>query len=393
VWPPETGARLRNFHLADALARRCAVTLLQLRPPTEQVTHGEQFRNFERVLTFEKDRSYTPGKILHGLLGPTPLPVLNYSSPSAAESLTQLLTKERFDAVQFEGVHLLSYANLLSGLKTSPAILIDWHNIESELMRRYAATEGNWAKKLVARRTATLLNSAESRLLRTSKIHTVPSERERKTLVAREHQNEIHVVPNGVDVARFSEANKGAPRGDSNTVLFVGSMDYHANIDAVTWFTRQIWPVINAQHGQLKFTIVGRGPGPEIQKLASESVCVTGTVPDVLPFYEGALAVVVPLRVGGGTRLKILEAMAAGVPVISTRLGAEGLEVSDETNILLADTPGEIASAVGKLKSDVEFRRYLANNGRLLVSQKYDWDALGQQLYRIHERQVTGTNT
>lgn len=393
VWPPDTGARLRNFHLANALAKRGAVTLAQLRPPGEAIVSGEGFGNFERVLTFERDRSYTPLKILRGIVGPLPLPVVNYYSPGAAEAMRKLLASERFDAVQLESVHLLPYAQIISRLTTRPELIVDWHNIESELMQRYAVTEANWAKKLVARRTGTLLQAAETRLLEISKVHTVASRRERELLIARGCDNEIHVIPNGVDVSRFLKINQSPCVNTSNDVLFVGSMDYHANVDGVSWFIRHAWASIQAEFPQLKFSIVGRNPGPDVQKLASDTVRVTGTVPDVLPFYEGALAVVVPLRVGGGTRLKILEAMAAGVPVISTRLGAEGLDIEDGTNILLADSPYDMMLALIRLKTEAALWRNLADNGRKLVSQKYDWDSIGQELYRIHERQVTVTNT
>lgn len=393
MWPPDTGARLRNFHLADALAKRCAVTLAQLRPAQEPATDGDGFRNFERVLTFERDRGYTPAKILRGIAGPSPLPVLNYHSPRVVESLRQLFAQERFDAVQIASVHLLPYAGLIAALTPRPEIVVDWHNIESELMRRYAASEANLAKKLVAYRTATLLEGAEARLLKIAKIHTAPSERERKILLARGDANEVHVIPNGVDVKRFLSINQDVCGSGSNQVLFVGSMDYHANIDGVTWFVNQIWPKVQADFPELTLSIVGRNPGPEIQRLASATVRVTGTVPDVLPFYDHALAVVVPLRVGGGTRLKILEAMAAGVPVVSTRLGAEGLDIRHEANILLADSPYDIAAALTRLKNEPALWRSLTENARNLVSSKYDWDTLGAELYRIHQHRAAVINT
>lgn len=387
VWPPVTGARLRNFHLANALAKRAAVTLLQLRPPGEKEIAGvEELRHFERVLTFERERSYTLGKIVSGLLGPSPLPILNYFSPKAAELFRQLVTREDFDAVQFEGVHLLHYVRVLGEPRRPPNLIVDWHNIESELMRRYSITETNWPKKLVARRTASLLEAAENQLLRSSRIHTVASERERELLLARHCGNDIRVIGNGVEVLRFAQVT--SPSVKSKSVLFVGSMDYHANIDAVIWFAQQIWPDIHAQFPDLIFTIAGRDPGPQIRNLVSNSVHVTGTVADVRPYYEEAFAVVVPLRVGGGTRLKILEAMAAGVPVISTRLGAEGLEVENEAHILLADTPAEIVSALDRLRGDGALWRRLACRARLLVSEKYNWDSLGGQLFRMHEEQV-----
>ena len=375
--------------MANALAARCAVTLVQLRPPNESIAAADGAGRFERVVALEKDRSYTPSKILQGLIGPSPLPVLNYSSPQAANGLRQLLLEQPFDGVQVEGIHLLSYLAGINALPQKPAIVVDWHNIESELMRRYAATEANWPKRLAARRTATLLERAEQRLLSGAPVHTVASAREREVLLARSPRNDIRVIPNGVETSRFLQIiREGPPAAPKRSLLFVGSMDYHANIDGVTWFARAAWPAIHAAFPDLIFTIVGREPVPEIRNLASGSVRVTGTVDDVLPYYRDAFAVIVPLRVGGGTRLKILEAMAAGVPVISTALGAEGIEVTNDTNILLADDPAQILSALQRLHRDTDLQRRLAAAGRLLVAQKYDWDVLGEALYLVHQERI-----
>ena len=161
-------------------------------------------------------------------------------------------------------------------------------------------------------------------------------------------------------------------------------MDYSANVDAVVWFVNNIWPELSHQHPALSFAIVGRDPTPEVRALAGDRVSVTGTVPDVRPYYAGALAAVVPLRIGSGTRLKILEAMAAGIPVISTRLAAEGLDLADDTHLLIADSASEMIAAVSRLAASPELWRRLSRSGREAVSRSYDWRALTENLYRIH---------
>ena len=148
-------------------------------------------------------------------------------------------------------------------------------------------------------------------------------------------------------------------------------MDYSANVDAAVWFVNDIWPEL-PPNSALTFSIVGRDPKPEVRALAGDRVRVTGTVPDVRPYYAGALAAVVPLRIGSGTRLKILEAMAAGIPVISTRLGAEGLDLEDGTHLLLADSAGEMIAAVSRLAASPELWLRLSRSGREVVSRLYD---------------------
>jgi glycosyltransferase involved in cell wall biosynthesis len=163
-------------------------------------------------------------------------------------------------------------------------------------------------------------------------------------------------------------------------------MDYHANIDGAVNFAREVWPRLRERHTELVFTIVGKDPAPEVRRLAQlPGVEITGTVDDVRPFYREAIAAVVPLNVGGGSRLKILEAMAAGVPVVSTTLGAEGLEVRHGENIVLADTNEELVEAITSVIENEAQRDRLSVAGPALVSRRYDWSSLGASLFRVYE--------
>lgn len=379
LWPLTTGARLRNYHLARALARHAKVTYAGIGDAGSPLPPDSS--GFEHVVMFAKGRGYTPEKVIRGITGPTPIPILNFRSDAAAAGFRNLL-EQRFDSVQIETVQLASYVPIVQCARPRPAIVSDWHNIESELMWRYS-DRASGLRRLVARRTARLLERAEQQLLGDCDVCTVASERERDAALRMRH-TEIHVVPNGVDCAYYVAAGVPKNADGQAPLVFVGSMDYHANIDAVLWFMREVWPELSRVYPTVTLTIVGRAPVPSIQALASSRIRVTGTVDDVRPYYEHAIASIAPLRVGSGTRLKILESMAAGVPVISTRMGAEGLDVTSGKNILLADTPGEFIGAITRLQSDAALAKSLAAEARTLVLHKYDWAALGAELYGIH---------
>ena len=394
IWPLTTGARLRDFYLARELARRASVTFFGIRHPGDpEPENPPASAGFERTLTVTKPASFTPGRILRGLIGPTPVTVLNFVSPAMTAEIRSVLSGARFDTVQVEGVHLAPYADLVRSIQGERPIISDWHNIESELMRRYGE-RASGLRGLAARRTASLLKRTEDRLLRQCDVCTVASDREREQLSRRNPTVELAFVPNGVDVDYYAEAeiasaydNAGRPHdGQPRHVLFVGSMDYHANIDGVLWFTREVWPEVRRRYPGRRFIIVGRDPSPEVRALAAEDVEITGTVRDVRPFYANAVAVVAPLRVGGGTRLKILEAMAAGVPAISTRLGAEGLEVEDELDILFADDAEGTISAISRIIDRPEDGRRIAEAARRRVCAVYGWSAIGARLYDIHAK-------
>jgi polysaccharide biosynthesis protein PslH len=392
IWPTNTGARLRDYQLAQQLALCSSVTFMEMSQAAEEQHAAPDDSRIARIVTLNKSRTYSPAKIFRGLIGPIPITVLNCWSSRAASQLADVLRSYQFDTVQVEGVLLIEYLPIIREAQGCPAVIVDWHNIESEMMWRYAKTTGNWLKRIAARRTAKLIERVEDLLLDNPVTHTVTSERERQKLLARRPGANIHVIPNGVDTSYYTARTISEvirPRGQADskpTILFVGSMDYHANVDAVIWFSRVSWPQIALNHPDMQFMIVGRNPRPEVRALASERIHVTGTVDDVRPFYAPAVAVVVPLRSGSGTRVKILEAMAAGVPVVSTRLGAEGLEVEDGAHLLLADSGQEITSAVNRVASSTELQVRLSQAGRALVCGVYDWTIIGEKLYGIHDR-------
>jgi glycosyltransferase involved in cell wall biosynthesis len=321
--------------------------------------------------------------LLRGLIGTEAITILNYTSDLAKLELAEILRRHRIDSVQIEGVHLSRYVGVIREVCPKARIIADWHNIESEIMWRYAESAAGRLRRLMARRTAPLIERAEQELLRKCDAHTVCSGKDRETLLRRCPAARIEVVPNGVDVEYYSAEPETRPV-PLRDVLFVGTMDYHANVEAVIWFTRTVWPLVKASNPELVFRIVGRDPLPEIRALSAPDVVVTGTVDDIRPCYARAAATVVPLRVGGGTRLKILESMAAKVPVVSTRLGAEGIELRDGTDILLAESPAEIAQNLKSLIDDKALAERLRNHGHALVKRLYDWSVPGARLYAIH---------
>jgi polysaccharide biosynthesis protein PslH len=394
VWPLTSGNRLRDYHLARQLAKRASVTFVEMCHPGEQPSSPPSDCGFEEIISLKKGVGYTPLKIFRGIVGPVPLTVLNYFQTRSALQLANVLTRGRFSTVQIEGSQLSKYVSVINAAPNRPPIVVDWHNIESELIWRYSENTSLWPKKMLARRTSILLQRTEMMLLERCEAHTVVSERERQKLLGRCPCAHVYVIPNGVDTHFFSAAQISEIRRNTQVpipkrnILFVGSMDYHANIDAVTWFAKEVWPEISRRHPELEFVIAGRHPSLAVRALASEQIRVTGTVEDVRPFYAAAVTVVVPLRVAGGTRLKILEAMAAGVPVVSTRLGAEGIDATHDVDLLLADRSAEIISAIEQILGSAETSSRLIRAARDLVVRRYDWATLGDELYHIHRNLI-----
>jgi len=229
------------------------------------------------------------------------------------------------------------------------------------------------------------MNEAEQEALREFDAHIVVSEEDAERLLQMNSTARVFVIENGVDPAYYGDTQDKS--NTKNRIIFVGSMDYHANIDAAVNFARNVWPILHDQKPELTFTIVGRDPASAVRELSSiAGLEVTGSVEDVRPFYHEAIAAVVPLRVGGGSRLKILEAMAAGVPVVSTTIGAEGLKVNDGENILLADNDQELVDKIVSVIDDENLRTRIVAAARALIAERYDWSKLGVTLTSVYTK-------
>jgi len=200
------------------------------------------------------------------------------------------------------------------------------------------------------------------------------------------HCQYVVVVPNGVDLDRYKDDSGASEPG---TLIFPGALTYSANFDAMAFFLHQIFPLVKARWPEVVLRITGKTNGVPVDRLPlDERVILTGYLDDVRPTVAQSWVCVVPLRVGGGTRLKILEAMALGTPVVSTSKGAEGLEVTQDEDILIADTPAEFADAVLRLLNDRALRARLAANGRRLVESRYGWKVIGEKLDQLLRRVV-----
>ena len=385
-WPVVSGAKLRDYHLARLLGENAQLTYLYFKGKNAIAQKDLPFCP-QGSVGIDKPKPYTPGKIIRGLFDRLPLTLINYYSAKMTAALAGLTGETAFDLVHLDSIHMVTYLPALPAALRKH-VVFNWHNIESEILYRYAATTPSLPRKIYATLRARRVKSVERDILRTCCGHVVCSERERRALLERVPEARIAVVENGVDTKAFD----GLEKNVRNRVLFVGSMAYHANSDAIQWFTDRVWPAIHQRFPQWTLTLVGSDPPPRVRALAARpGVEVTGTVPDVKPYYTEAILAIVPLLTGGGTRLKILEALAAGVPVVSTTLGVEGLAVTHGQEVLIVDREGDWLPACCELADQGALWQKLVTAGRRLVETRYDWDVLGKSMVSTYQNWLSST--
>ncbi|NCC33191.1 MAG: glycosyltransferase, partial [Chloroflexia bacterium] len=329
------------------------------------------------------------------LAAPLPDMALRNRSQPYAEALSRLLAAEHYDVVQAESIEMAHYALMARDL--TQRIVLDQFNAEYLLQRRAALADlrGGLAlppARLVAGIYSLVqwqkLSRYERRLLRAFDHVLVVSEQDRAALqrLVPAAASKLAVVPNGVDTARI---RPGAVRGDlgSSTMVFVGALDYRPNLDALRWFTAEVLPLLRQKRRGVRLLVVGRAPGRVVQTLASDEVELIGEVPSVAPYIDGAAVFVVPMRIGGGSRLKLLEALAMEAPVVATSMAVEGIAgLRNGTHLLIADRPAAFAEAVLRLMQDAELGRTLGAAGRDHVVDHYDWDASIAALNQLYQQ-------
>ncbi len=399
-YPPHGGVLQRGYNLLRELSREARIHLLAfVHPdvlPNEAAIEESRVALQKYCAAVEYFRLWPKTSSVHRVaslamaaLSPKPYSVLAHRSAPFQHRVRELVATHQFDVIHVDTIAL---AQFLSQQWSIPTVLTH-HNIESQLMERRAKAEKGLLASAYLRHEARKLSAYEQVMTPVFDVNVCVSENDRQILLERNPNLQIAFVPNGVDVEYFT------PRHDQGrpALIYAGGMNMFANRDAVLYFLKTIWPLIKHAVPDVRFFAVGQDPPKELLDFAARDpqVTVTGYVADVRPYVWDASVYVVPLRVGGGTRLKVLDAMAMGKAMVSTSIGCEGLDVKPDMHLLVADDPEVFAEKTIRLLNNPEHRAELGRNARGLVEQRYSWSRIGKNLieaYRlaiaIRRRQV-----
>lgn len=375
-YPPTWGFGVRVYNLIKHLARRHAVTLLayQQARETADLSLLKQLCTLHLVPAPNDHGSAKRRGQLASLGSRHSYRVEGLRSTEMARAFASLTRSTPFDVVQIESSPMAWFDSIPS------IFVIDEHNIEYELLDRMQRSERSIVRRLYNRAEFLKLQAEERHAWRRASGVAVTSEREQDEVTRFAPTQPTTVVPNGVDLDYFSPALTG----DGSSIVFAGALNYRPNVDAVLYFAREVLPLLLRAHPDAHLTVVGGSAPPEVAALHGPAITLTGLVQDVRPYLRAATAVVVPLRMGGGTRLKILEALAMAKPVVSTSIGAEGIHLEDGEHLLIADAPVSFAEQLSRILSDRKLRERLGWQGRSLVEREYGWQSASERLESLY---------
>lgn len=391
--PPHSGGRIRSYHVLRELAKEFEVELLAFSRQADHPTPEARKRSLAHLGTV-LSRVSSPGPVgsddsrirflwdhLRSRITGRPYSYFQFANRGFAAELREALEKRRPGLIHLDTLHLLRW---LDELPAVPIVCVH-HDVESELLRRTSEREENRLRRTYLAWQADRFRRVEESLCPLFAANVVTSERDAKRISRIAPGSPVTVVPNAVDTSRLPPCDPSMVT--EGRVLFLGSTDFSPNRDAVAWLLDEIWPRVRECRPSASLCIVGK-VSDEDRRLfeSSPGVRTAGRVPDVRPYVEEAVCTVVPMRFGGGTRIKILEAWALGRPVVSTPLGCEGLRGVDGKNILLRDAPDAFADAVVALIDDAGLRRSLVEEGRTTVLEHYDWSSVGRKMRTLYDR-------
>ncbi|HTR23294.1 MAG TPA: glycosyltransferase family 4 protein [Terriglobales bacterium] len=395
--PVENGGNIRTYHVLRYLATRHQLTSYSYYggnpDPDYERALQEQLPGSVAVCTGKAELSGVARGVdyLKHVGNGAPYAVSRFADAKVQHDLALWFRDERFDVTVCD--FLDAAVNFPERLNI-PSVLFQ-HNVEAEIWRRHAETASSPLKKAMYGVEFRKMQRYEEAAVRRFQHVIAVSENDRVLMTRWVSGERITVVPTGVNLAQFAP-DPAKAKEPEQVVSFVGAMDWEPNVDGVEYFCSEIWPTIKAEMPESRFRIVGRNPVRRVQKWASDSIEVTGRVPSVVEYLRESAVVIVPLRIGGGTRLKIYEAMAAAKAVVSTTVGAEGLDIHPGRDIMLADDAKAFAQAVIMLLRDRELRKRY-EKAATETAARYDWPVIGQRfsevLQAVAEKNSTGAVT
>ena len=378
-FPPNNGSKLRVFHLLRALATKHTITLLSFREAHETVNaDAPEIRSLCHEIHTVPWPKFNPtsSTSIAGLLSPKPRSVLDSHSPEMAAKIQQLIAENQFDVIIASQLGSAGYGRYFQNI---PAL---FEEIEMGIYHEQLAQADSFKSKLRYRLTLAKQKNYLREVLQYFDTCTVVSEPEQalvKTAVPG-YQN-VEIIPNCMNLADYEKVQV---EKRPNSLIFTGSFTYHVNHEAMVWYLREVNPLVQAQIPDVHLSITGDHANMPLPP--ANNVTLTGFVEDIRSWIASSCLSLAPIFMGGGTRLKILEAMALRTPVIATSKGAEGLDVEHGKHLLLADTPQEYADAVVMLLRNPDLYKKIADNGYQLIAEKYDWPSVTPHFLHLVER-------
>ena len=382
-FPPRSGVKMRNYQLLRQVARRHDVTLLCYAWPEDRDGVGPLREELPVRIVERGERSRIARRWaqLRSLASVQPFAARLACARDMQRALDELCARESFDIVQLETSVLCALA-----VPTNVKVVLDSHNIEYEVFQRMGGGEAAVARRAFNRLEYERFRRFEQRCWRHVDGCAVTSDREEPIIRAHAPDTPTAVVPNAVDLDAFAPS---AASVEPATVVFNGTLEYRPNVDAAQHLVEEIWPLVLNSYPEARLTVVGRGQEADLRRLRRPGVTVTGEVPDVRPYLRRAAVVAVPVRIGGGTRLKVVEGLACGKAIVSTSLGCEGIAVRDGEHLLIADDAQAFAARLLELFNDPVLGEALGATGRGLVERRYSWELAGDRLEELYARVVS----
>jgi polysaccharide biosynthesis protein PslH len=379
--PVDTGGKIRSLNILRHLAREHEVVLLSYyggrRDPDYEAAIALRLPGAQTLYTAAPEGTLAQSlDYILRLPSPAPYAVRKFTHPRVRQDIARRLGDGNLDVAVCD---FLSASLNFPARPLAPVVLFQ-HNVETMLWRRMAHTEKAPLLKLSYTIESWKMSAYETRTLRKFQHIIAVSDHDRNEMLTLCSGCPITVVPTGVDTEQYQVVPSVS--GRPPLIVFTGSMDWEPNIDAVEYFCREIWPVVLAAFPDARFQIVGRNPHPRVRRLASAAVEVTGTVPSVTDYLRSATVVIVPLRIGGGTRLKIFEAMAMAKAMVSTSIGAEGLDVTHGRDLLIADDAESFSTRILLLLRDPDLRRRCEHNAAALAA-RFDWSQIARRFAEV----------
>ncbi|MCP4567743.1 MAG: glycosyltransferase [FCB group bacterium] len=379
-YPLTTGAKIRTFNLLKALINEFNIELLTAINEPDDKDH---LRAIEQagikchvVDSMNRNGAFSQQlDAIKSYFGSAPYLVRHYTYRIYRDQLNHLLTENNYDVIHCDSISLTGN---LKGIDPQ-RLMLTQHNIEQIIWAGYVAHAENVLSRSFYRDQYRKVKRLEENLDRHYGHVVTVSEEDKTRLAASYPKDKIVVVDNGVDPAAYANNTSFT---DRSGVVFTGSLDWHPNIDGLTDFLQNAYQLIISLFPECQTSIVGRRPGEKLLRAVAENrgIEIMADVPEIQPFLHRARVMIVPLRIGGGSRLKILEALAAGLPVVSTSKGAEGLNLIDGENIIIRDDPEDFAKAVVSLHKDEALHRKISVNGLELIKARFAWDVVARSL-------------